>query len=242
MRLIVVALLSLASRASAAQTSDSVTLILDRYVEAVGGHQNIDRVHTRVTTWKMWLARGIGGTLETIQSLPENVHERGTASGWGWHGTFEWGTDGRTGWIAGPEEPLRSMNDAFVRQRALDNRLDRDARLKELFPERALRPDTIIAARQQHVLLMTTAFGNQELWRFDAATGLLTQTEWFEDNGGKDGRVKVVTTLDDYRLVDGLQLPFKRTVQEGKHTRILSAVSITNNKPVLPAEFVRPQQ
>jgi hypothetical protein len=242
MRLIGVVLLSLAARAAAAQTIDSVKVILDRYVDAVGGRQNVERVQTRVTTWNMWLARGINGKLETIQSLPEKVHERGTASGWGWHGTFEWGTDGRSGWIAGPEEPLRSMSDTFVRQRVVDNRLDRDAKLEELFPERSLRPDTLIGGRNQNVLLMTTEFGSQELWRFDAATGLLTQTEWFEDNGGKDGRVKVVTTFEDYRSVDGLRLPFKKTVQEGKHTRILTAASITNNKPVSPGEFVRPQR
>lgn len=242
MRLMVVALLSLVSRAGAAQTIDSVKLILDRYVDAVGGRQNVERVQTRVTTWSMWLARGIGGQLQTVQSLPENVHERGTASGWGWHGTFEWGTDGRSGWIAGPEEPLRSMSDELVRRRVIDNRLDRDARLEELFPVRALRPDTIVSGHKQNVLLMTTEFGGQELWRFDVATGLLTQTEWFEDNGGKDGRVKIVTTLEDYRLVDGLRLPFKKTVQEGKHTRILTALSITDNTPVAPAEFVRPQR
>jgi hypothetical protein len=37
-------------------------------------------------------------------------------------------------------------------------------------------------------------------------------------------------------------LPFKKTVQEGKHTRILTALSITDNTPVAPAEFVRPQR
>ena len=242
MQRMAVVLLSLAARVGAAQTTDSVKLILDRYVDAVGGRESIQRVQTRITTWNMWLARGIGGKLETIQSLPEQMHERGAASGWGWHGTFEWGTDGRSGWTAGPEEPLRSMNETAVRQRVLDNRLDRDAKLEELFPTRSLRPDTVISGRKQKVLLMTTEFGSQELWRFDATTGLLTQTEWFEDTGDKDGRVKIVTTFEDYRPVDGLRLPFKKSVQEGKHTRVLTAVSITNNKPVAPAEFVRPQR
>jgi hypothetical protein len=92
--------------------------------------------------------------------------------------------------------------------------------------------DTVIDARVQHVLKLWTTFGTQETWYVDATNGLVTRTEVIEERGSKDGAVKITTAFEDYREVDGVRLPFRKVVHEGKRKRTITVTSIVNNGPL----------
>jgi hypothetical protein len=216
----------------AAQQGDRAEAILERYVEAVGGKPNIERIHSRVTQSSMSLGIGITATLETVQQLPNRVVERGQAHGRGWAGDFSRGFDGDVAWSHEPDHGLRRIEGTLLQQFKLKYRLDRDARLDQLYPTRETLPDVVINARPQHVLKLSTTFGTQEIWSFDSASGLLTRTQVIEDRGDKEGAVKVTTTLEDYREIDGVRLPFRKIILDGKRKQTITVTSIANNTPI----------
>jgi hypothetical protein len=216
----------------AVQQGDRAAAILERYVEAVGGKPNIERIHSRVTKSSMSLGTGITATLETVQQLPDRVVERGRARGWGWAGDFSRGFDGAVAWSREPDHGLHTIEGTLLQQFTLKYRLDRDARLDQLYPSREALPDVVIDAKPQHVLTLSTAFGTREIWYFDSASGLLTRTEVVEDRGGKDGAVKITTTFEDYREVDGVRLPFRKTILDRKRKQTITVTSIANNTPI----------
>lgn len=227
------ALFSLSAGAvGAAQQADRAEVILERYVVAVGGKTNIARIHSRVTQSSMSLGMRITAKLETVQQLPDRVVERGKAHGWGWAGDFSRGFDGAIGWSREPDHGPHMIEGTLLQQFKLKYRLDRDARLDELYPTREVLPDVVINSRAQHVVKLSTTFGTQETWYLDSASGLLTRTEVVEDRGGKDVAVKISTTLEDYREVDGVRLPFRKIILDGARKQIITVTAIANNTPI----------
>jgi hypothetical protein len=212
-----------------AAPADDATAILDRYVAAIGGAANVERVQSRATHAEMSPAPGVTVRLDTVQARPDRVIDRGEVSGWGWFAKFSRGYDGKVGWQLEPGKPLRHLEGAYLQQLILRFRLDRDAHLNDLYPGRRALADTVIDGRTQRVVQLSTAFGTNEVWSLDATTGLLTRTEVVEERGGAEGRVKVVTTFQDYRLVDGIKLPFRRIVQDGRRRTALTIRSIEDN-------------
>jgi hypothetical protein len=216
--------------------------VLDRYVAALGGDDALQRIDTRVTIYKMSVAWRISGQLHVRQQRPDLVSERGRLGGWGWSGAVARGFDGMVGWAEGPDEPIHRMEGARLQAYLLKSRLDRDARLTEFFPRRTLLPDRTVAGNVQHVVELSTTFGTQEIWYFDAGSGLLVATDTEADRPGKDGAATVRTTLEDYRVVDGVELPFRRVVQDGKWKYALEVVSLSNNVALTHGDFVPPKE
>jgi predicted aspartyl protease len=75
-----------------------------------------------------------------------------------------------------------------------------------------------------------------ELW-FDDATGLLTQTSY------REGTDTVVTTFDDYRTIDGVQLPFRTVIDPGdvRNRATLTVSEAHVGGPAADAAFARPR-
>lgn len=90
---------------------------------------------------------------------------------------FSSGYDGEVGWSQSKDEGFRKLEGNQLQQLILDNRLDREARLDELYPTRKALPGRTVDGKKHHVLEMSTTFDTQEIWCFDAASGLLTRTK-----------------------------------------------------------------
>jgi zinc protease len=234
-------LLPAAPAVSPARAGDPAKAILDRYVEAIGGKANIERIQTRIIRATMSLGFGINASLETLQQRPDLIIERSKASGLGWEVEFSSGYDGAVGWTQAPEEGFRKLAGSQLQQYILNSRLDRNSRLDELYPTRKVLPDRVIDNKKHHVLEMSTTFGTQETWCFDAESGLLTRTERIEDKGGKKGRVNVTTMVEDYREVDGVRLPFRIKVQEGKDKYTVKVKSVVHNAVIEADKFAPPE-
>lgn len=222
------------------QGADSANALLKRYVDAIGGTSNIERIKTRITTSTIAFGWRINAKVETIQARPDSTAEHGTVGGWGWSGKIGWGYDGSVGWTQGPDGSPKRLREMQLRQRILDTRIDRDAHLEELFPSRTVQPDIVIGGKTHHVVKMSTTFGTDEIWYFDAQTGLLTQTEVTDDRGGKDGPVKITTILEDYRWIDGVRLPFRKIVHDPERTYTIEVKSVVDNTTIDASKFTSP--
>lgn len=221
-------------------SQDSANAVLRRYVDAIGGVANIARVQTRAMKGAMSLGRGIRGAWQEELQTPDLAVEHGSARAWfGWSGEFGAGYDGRGAWEFAPGETPHSLDSALARAYLRQHRLDRDTHLAEIFPVRSLLKDRTIDGRPQRVVRMQTTSGDEETWFLDSATGLLSRIERL-DVRAKNETVRLVMTFDDYRDVNGVQLPHLLGIDNGDRPVMITITSIVDNTPIDPSHFVRP--
>jgi pimeloyl-ACP methyl ester carboxylesterase len=229
-----------ANEHSVATSLDSGNAVVQRYVQAIGGAANIARVRTRLTQGTMALGRGINGTWQETQQAPDLFVEHGRAHAWiGWSGEFGGGYDGGAAWQFAPGEQPHRLEGPLGELYVLQHRLDRDAHLAELYPTRSLLADRVLDGQRQQLVRMTTALGTSETWCFDAMTGLLARIEREEDRG-KAKPVHVTMTFDDYRVVDGVRVPFRLGIDKGDRPIVITITSIVDNVPVDASAFDLP--
>lgn len=186
---------------SATPALPSADEIFSKYIAAVGGQANIDKIKSR--TAKGTVAQPNGGAIsfELAQAAPDKFHILATTE----QGAFERGFSGSIGWEKGPRG-VRQLSAAELGQLQASVGLLRNLRLKEQFTGARVRTGGKIGDRATYLVIGTTRDNRQERLFFDVETGLLLR------------RISYLTTLlgvipeqidfEDYREVDGVKFPF----------------------------------
>jgi hypothetical protein len=186
---------------SATPALPSADEIFNKYIAAIGGQANVDKIKSRMV--KGTVAQPNGGpiTFESVQAAPDKFHVRATVA----QGTVERGFNGTVGWEKSPNG-VRQLSPIEVAQLQNSVSLLRHIRLKEQFTGARVRTGEKIGDRPTYLVIGTTADKRQERLFFDAETGLLLR------------RISYLTTLiglipeqidfEDYRDVDGVKFPF----------------------------------
>ena len=166
----------------------SVSEILDKYLEASGGRDALEKITSRVATGTVELTSlGVKGTVEFVERAPNQSSVIINAPGLGiMQRTF----DGRRAWLQDPVQGIirfTGLGLEMIKEGAVFNK---PAKLKELFPSAVLIGKEKLGGKDVYVVRM-----GFEKWYFDAEGGLLL----------RKGNIY----YDDYREVDGVKLPFK---------------------------------
>ncbi len=219
--------------APGAGESASADEVLQAYVEASGGNAALGRIQNRTTESKLsmgWLSASVKSTLVQPNLFLDEASMLAVSSSSGY--------DGRNGWKreGSKIEPLQGTELArMLRGHSLDWHL----KLPSWYPIRKRLPDAELGGAAVHVLELTASTGEKEIWRLDAKSGLLRQIEGFAFEKDKPP-VKAITTFSDFRKIDGVVLPHKTTITDGKRTFIATVASLKHNQPVatprLPAK------
>lgn len=220
---------------SATPALPSADEIFSKYIAAIGGQANVDKIKTR--TAKGSVAQPNGGpiSIELSQAAPDKFHILATTQ----QGTFERGFNGTAGWEKAPR--VRQLSPAEVGQLQASVGLLQNIRLKEQFTGARVRTGGKIGDRATYLVIGTMAANRQERLFFDVETGLLLR------------RISYLTTLlglipeqidfEDYRDVDGVKFPFVVRVSaidvgNPVSTRTFSEMKL--NAPVDEAKFKQP--
>jgi hypothetical protein len=200
--------------------------VLERYVEAVGGREAIERLTTRVIT---------GREVTDLPSRQPPVYE---SDGFEIYakvpgkylyvqqsarGTHRDGCDGRVCWrLAGGEVELDAHYDPrfawFVDPR---NAL----RMRDYFPEMRMRGVATLEGRRAYRADIDDDVSHALY--FDAETGLLVRLGYNRE-------------LDDYREVDGVLVPFSMAISRKGGSSTYIVETIEHNVPIDDAELVAP--
>lgn len=200
------------------KSSPMVDQVLEKYVEAAGGKDAFEKLHSRVTKGRAELSTmGLSGSLEVYEKAPNQLARLITVPGLGvmMRGNNEdsaWWQDSLQGYIELPRSPDVIRDGVF----------DKTAKIKLLYPEWEYKGDDKVAGRLVHVLQATTSPLSR--YYFDAETGLLL----------RQGN----TYFEDYREVDGVKLPF--TIREDSLLGLSFVYKITeikHNVPIDDAKF-----
>lgn len=230
--------------------------VLARYVKAVGGADRLAALNSRVirmTVLRSALVSGDRGAnarvanrgqavqVEALQALPDRYSYVRTIDGGAPQGLV---LAGAAGWIRTPQGStpmVAEQIDQVMREWRSSLDLRRELELaRRMSSARAVVRDAM-DGRTVYVLTGAAAEpGATERLYFDAATGLLTRRTVLRPT--QVGPDPEQTDYADYRLVDGLLLPFRITTSylDDNHLGVTRIIASVRNNPAVDAHAFEP--
>ncbi|HJT65427.1 MAG TPA: tetratricopeptide repeat protein [Pyrinomonadaceae bacterium] len=212
--------------------------VLARYVEAVGGEKVITAVTSRVTKGTVDVAgMSRGGTYECYQRGSNKLYTIMDAHPFGLNRT---GYNGRVVWswtkagtqiLGRPEE---------VAQFAREADLYMPVGLKGKYAKVTLAGRSQIGYRDVYVLELQPATGDPQRLYLDAKTYLPVRMNRVQRFGNLVAAVEIY--LDDWRAVDGIQLPFSVSVSSPNVSLSFTITEIRHNVPIDASLFEPPKR
>ena len=233
--------------AEALPTADKV---LDKYAQALGGKDAVDKIKTRTTKITLLrpkmvnagtataaiLNRAETWTIETFQKAPGKYLAVITTP----DGVVYQGFNGTVGWTKTPRGQ-REMNAVELARVKRQADLYSDLNLKDQYSKISVIGKEQLGELETYVLEGRSVENKTERLYFDVKTGFLRRRTVFTEI--KLGLDPEQTDYEDYRQVDGLWLPFivRQSYLDDNHfgtTRTLTEVK--HNAPIEDARFNAP--
>lgn len=180
--------------------------LISRFIEASGGETAIRQRTSRLTKGRISVpALGVNGTMELLQGAGgKTLQTFELAPGV----AFVMGSDGTVAWMNIPGIGIQEMEGDQRDQFIAESDLYRMLSLAGRFVTSEVKDTQKLGAIECDVMVGTTKGGKKETLYFSRSTGLLVR--WDREILSQDGSwAQGENWLEDYRSVDGLQLPFK---------------------------------
>ena len=188
--------------APAAETLPSVKQILERYVQALGGADALNKINTRIVKGSRIGADNVlvpeevyqkaPDKLLTITSYPQVVFSNG------FNGTVAWGHSSRDG--------ATPLPDQLIAQIKRDAVFYKELKTDQIYSSLTLLGKTPVRDADAYVIEAKPADGPIEKLFFDVKTGLLVRR--YTESSTPLGKLPLQTDYEDYRDVDGVKQPF----------------------------------
>lgn len=222
-----------AAKVTATPTAEQ---IIDKYAQASGGKEAIGKVSSRVMKGEAELMGVPGkGEVEVYAKAPNKLMANLTLPGLG---HLQYGYDGRNGWrraLSGGIVDVRGLDLAYM---ALDAEFPRDLKIKERYTRLELRGVEKVNGRDAYLIVGTPHDLKPERLYFDVDSGLLVRLGTNRET--PEGMVTEDAYFEDYRVVDGVKLPFIERHATPGLTFIFRFTSIKNNVPIDDSLFSKP--
>ena len=229
--------------ANVAEKRPTVDEVFNKYIEAIGGEAAVRKIQTRVSDIsverpKLVNPSGKPAIVQVYQKAPNKLLLLIT----GPDGSVTYqGFNGTTGWIktASQQRELSGAELAQIKQQAeLYNALT----LKEQLTNPRVGGKQKVNDRDAYVVVGTNASKQRERLFFDVETGLLVRR--VQLNQTVLGPDPVQTDFSDYRVVDGVKLPFVielASLDNAHYNQKRTFTQIKQNVPVDDAKFEPPK-
>lgn len=216
----------------------TVDQILEKYVQAVGGKEALDKITSRTGKGSYHLGGdlNLSGEFESYSKSPNKNLIKVTLPGLG---LFQEAYDGSVGWTNDPISGLRDRKGLEFEGARLDAEFNRELSLKRLYPKLELKGTQKVGDRDAYLIVGTPAAGSSENFYFDTQSGLLVRLDRKRVSAQGDV-VAWEIYYEDYREVDGIKFPFtERQVSPGL-TVTIKYTSLKHNLPIDDAKFAKP--
>lgn len=232
------------SEAHAQAGTPTLDQILDRYVQALGGNAAWEKLTSRVTTQSV-TRRGQEEQVEIYDKAPnQRLIVTTLADG----RKIRRGFDGATGWEASADGDVQLMKDDALVQFRENAEFHRELKLKTSPPQMMLKGKEKVEGREAYLVEVSSATGRGKRLYFDAQTGMLIrQTQqsvaYIRQSDAEAPQAKtieIVFDYDDYRVVDGVRLPFVIRQKMPGFVTTIKVKEIKHNVPLDDARFKPP--
>jgi hypothetical protein len=214
-------------------TPPTVDAVLAKYLDALGGSDALAKITTRTEKGNVL----VGENKTPIDIYMKAPNKRVSVSH-GQNGDSFTAYDGTAGWMGGGRGGARDMNSIDSMSSMVDASLAFPANLKTVFPQmRGSRPDKI---GDENVYMIFGRGPSTPITRFffDQQTGLLVRVIRYNDVGM--GMMPVQVDYSDYRVVDGVKVPFHWTLSRPNGRFSIQIDSVQQNVPIDDAKFAKP--
>jgi hypothetical protein len=220
----------------------TATQILDRYIAALGGAQQLARLTSFIATGDSIGYGGSGGTGQfTIYAKAPN--QRSTIIGFKdfpERGESVWSFDGVTGWMKEPRALLREWEQigGDLDGARLEAQMSFPGQIKQVLTNWRAGGRRNIDDRDYFVVQGSGPRGLLGTFYFDQDTGLLARM--IRLTPSPVGRIQIQTDYGDYRDVGGIKFPFeyKFVWLDGRYTAKIK--DVRTNVPIDVTKFGEP--
>lgn len=226
-----------------AKNVPTVDQLLDKYMQAIGGAQNVASMKSFVATGKSVGYRGFGGggIVEVSAQAPDKRATHINFPEYPDRGVSVRTYDGRTGWIATPLAvvPKYELGGSERDGARLDAMLLFPTQIKQALTDLRVGLPTLIDDKDVEVLQGNGPNGTLATLYFDDKTGLLVRQ--VRHGRSPIGRVPTQVDYSDYRDLGGIKFPYHWTFAwlDGRDSFEFSDVKL--NVPIDAAKFGEPR-
>jgi len=184
------------------ETLPSVTQILDRYVQALGGADALNKINSRIAKGSRIGADGVLVPEEVYQKAPDKFltvtsYPQVVFSN-GFNGTVAWGHSSRDG--------ATPLADQLLAQIKRDAVFYKELKTEQLYSSLTVLGKASVRDMDAYVIQAKPADGPVEKLFFDVKTGLLVRR--YTESDTALGKLPLQTDYEDYREIDGIKQPF----------------------------------
>jgi photosynthetic reaction center cytochrome c subunit len=208
--------------------------IIDKYAQAVGGFAAMQKIHSRVETGKISLGPR-QFPMELFVIAPDKSAQVMHLP----NGENVTGLNGKQGWSSAPGRPMREMSSGDVASAFLDADPQFPADAKKVFKELRVEHEEKIGDRDTYVVVGAREGLPPTRLYFDKESSLLLRQVRYSDS--PLGLNPTQIDYGDYRVQDGVNLPFRRTISQPRGRSTVQIDRIQLNVPVDDSKFVKPQ-
>lgn len=208
-------------------------LLLDKYVQVLGGAAAIDKISSRVMNGNI----DFGGKSFPIDVYSKEPGERISLAHMP-EGDSVTAFNGHEGWLGMQGRQMREMHGSDLDGAAIDADLRLASHLKQMFTQTEVREgETIDAHATYEIVGQREGKPPIELY-FDRQSGLLLRLVRY----GETALGWLPTQIDyaDYRDVDGVKIPYRWTLARPSGRFTIQIAEVKQNVPVDDAKFVKP--
>lgn len=207
--------------------------LIDNYVRALGGAEAIERITSREETG----ATTVGGKtfrIEFLKQVPsKEVLIRHTPTG-----DAVTVFNGHEGWSSIPGQPVRNLQGSDLDAAQIEADLRFPLHIKQRFAELRVDYPEKIGDREAYVVSCVDVGQPPVKLYFDEASGLLIRLVRYISS--PLGLVPVQVDYADYRDIDPVKVPFRRTVAEPDGRMTTQLERIENNIAIDGSKFLKP--
>jgi zinc protease len=217
----------------AAARAASVEAIIDRYLQALGGKAALEKVTSRLTRSMIVPREGESIGVETYWKAPDRWLQVIDDSD---EGLVRSGYDGKVGWTQDSQGRVREMTGSVLAAVRHSSAFFQQARIRELYPKMTLKGPGKVGDRAAQIIEAARADGTPETLYFDTESGLLIRRDVVRQTA--EGRQTTETTYEDYRVIDGVRIPFLTRQRRGPAAPDLT-IKVSEVKHNVAAEDAR---
>jgi photosynthetic reaction center cytochrome c subunit len=210
--------------------------ILDRYVQAVGGADTIQKISSRVEKGK---ATTFGG-----HEFPVEVYQKGSDKRASYLHTPQGDSvtvyDGHGGWMTMPGRPSRELSGGDLDSAKSDADLQFPLTVKQSFAEVKVRGIEKVNGHDTYVVTGSRADLPPVNFYFDQQTWLLLRELRYTET--PLGQFPTQVDYTDYRASGGTKIPFQWSVARPGSKFVTHIEEVQNNVPIDDSKFSKPPE
>jgi photosynthetic reaction center cytochrome c subunit len=212
----------------------SADQIIDKYVQAIGGAEALQKVSSRVEKGTI----SFGGRQFPVDVMAKAPNKR-ISTVHTPNGDNVTAFDGHAGWLGNPGgRPPRDMNAQEIDAVSFDSTFYLPVELKKMFRQLRVRPAEKIGGKEMYQLIGGREGKPPMRLFFDKESGLLVRTIRYAET--PLGRNPTQVDYADYRNEGGVKTPFQWTVARPLGRFTIQVSEVQQNVPIDDLKFEKP--